>query len=135
MKVLSVRQPWAALLVTGIKDVENRTRRTHFRGRILIHASAAKYTGALDDYLSADQLVAFEKWRADMGKEQSGISIDTGCIIGSVEIYDCVRKDSSVWAESQVWNWKVRNPIVLRKPIPAKGKLGLWEYDGNVDGL
>lgn len=39
-KVLSVRQPYASLLVGGIKDVENRSRRTNFRGTVLIHASA-----------------------------------------------------------------------------------------------
>lgn len=39
-KVLSVRQPYASLLVNGIKDVENRSRKTNFRGTVLIHASA-----------------------------------------------------------------------------------------------
>src|SRR5262245_56805148 len=35
---LSVRQPWAALLVAGLKTVEVRTWPTSRRGRILIHA-------------------------------------------------------------------------------------------------
>ena len=51
MKVLSVKQPWAYLLVSGIKDIENRPRRTHFRGRILIHASA-KIAGEPHEVLS-----------------------------------------------------------------------------------
>ena len=38
MKTLSVRQPWANLIVRGIKDIENRSWKTNFRGRILIHA-------------------------------------------------------------------------------------------------
>lgn len=53
MKVLSVKQPWAALLVNGIKDIENRTRRTTFRGRILIHASKAQRSGFIADFLTA----------------------------------------------------------------------------------
>ena len=36
---LSVWQPWAYLLVTGVKDVENRTWRTNHRSRLWIHAS------------------------------------------------------------------------------------------------
>lgn len=46
-KVLSIKQPWASLICTprsdnnlfGIKDIENRSWKTKFRGRILIHAS------------------------------------------------------------------------------------------------
>lgn len=36
---ISVKQPWAALLVSGVKAVEVRTWPTSRRGRILIHAS------------------------------------------------------------------------------------------------
>lgn len=39
MKALSVRQPYAWLIVNGIKDIENRTWRTGYRGPVLIHAS------------------------------------------------------------------------------------------------
>jgi len=39
---LSVRQPWAWLIVNGHKDVENRTWSTQHRGDILIHASAGR---------------------------------------------------------------------------------------------
>src|SRR5215472_1457845 len=38
MKALSVRQPWAWLIVNGYKPVENRNWLTKFRGRLLIHA-------------------------------------------------------------------------------------------------
>jgi ASCH domain len=39
MKIISIRQPWAGLIVSGLKDVENRTWPTRYRGPILIHAS------------------------------------------------------------------------------------------------
>jgi len=35
---LSIRQPWAWLIVNGWKDIENREWSTRFRGRLLIHA-------------------------------------------------------------------------------------------------
>jgi hypothetical protein len=38
MKALSIRQPWAWLIVHGHKDIENRTWTTTFRGRFLVHA-------------------------------------------------------------------------------------------------
>ena len=38
MKALSIRQPWAWLIVNGYKDIENRTWPTRFRGRVCVHA-------------------------------------------------------------------------------------------------
>ena len=32
MKALTIKQPWASLIVHGIKDIENRTWRTDYRG-------------------------------------------------------------------------------------------------------
>ena len=45
MKVITVKQPHASLIIEGveadtiilIKDIENRTWKTNFRGRVLIH--------------------------------------------------------------------------------------------------
>lgn len=39
MKVLSIQQPWAHLIVSGCKDVENRGWKTDYRGPLFIHAS------------------------------------------------------------------------------------------------
>jgi hypothetical protein len=39
MKAITIKQPWAFLIVEGVKDIENRTWKTNFRGRVLIHAS------------------------------------------------------------------------------------------------
>jgi hypothetical protein len=38
-RVLSLKQPWAALLVSGIKTIEIRRWTTSFRGPVLIHAA------------------------------------------------------------------------------------------------
>ena len=131
MKVLSVKQPWAALLVNGIKDIENRTRRTTFRGRILIHASKAQMSGFIADFLTEEQAKAV--CEAKIEDSDFRKSLVRGMIIGSIEIYDCVKNDSSIWAEKNVWNWKVRKPILFKKPIPAKGKLGLWNFEKEIE--
>jgi hypothetical protein len=39
MRALSIRQPWADLILSGEKDVENRTWYTHHRGLLVVHAS------------------------------------------------------------------------------------------------
>jgi hypothetical protein len=38
IRTLTVRQPWATLIAKGVKDVENRTWHTKFRGLLAIHA-------------------------------------------------------------------------------------------------
>lgn len=38
VKALTIRQPWAWATIYGGKDVENRRRRTAYRGPLLIHA-------------------------------------------------------------------------------------------------
>jgi hypothetical protein len=37
-KAISIRQPWAWLIVNGFKDVENRSWKTKYRGPVLVHA-------------------------------------------------------------------------------------------------
>lgn len=49
MYALSIRQPWAWLILFGGKDVENRTWRTNIRGEILIHAASGMTRREYDD--------------------------------------------------------------------------------------
>lgn len=39
MKVLSVRQPWAALIAQGVKCMDIRSRNCHYRGPVAIYAT------------------------------------------------------------------------------------------------
>lgn len=50
LKALSLRQPWAWLVIHGGKDIENRRWNTRFRGPILLHASKGM---TQDEYLDA----------------------------------------------------------------------------------
>ena len=49
MKVISIRQPWASLIVNGYKEYEFRSWKTNFRGPIYIHASKAIEKEHLED--------------------------------------------------------------------------------------
>jgi hypothetical protein len=88
-RALSIRQPWAELIMLGEKDTENRGRATNVRGRIAIYAS-----------LSEQDLE---------GAEDYGLSLDKlprGVIIGTVELFDC---DGG--------KWKLREPKRLSTPL------------------
>lgn len=133
MKAVSIKQPWASLIAHGIKDIENRTWRTHFRGRIYIHA-CGKPKQKENIYSVLNQ----EQWEEANDKFSLGEfnpdNLKYSAIIGEVEIIDCVINHESVWAEKScegvIYNWVLINPILYEKPIlNVKGKLSFWEPD------
>lgn len=139
MKALSIKQPWASLIAHGIKNIENRTWKTKFRGRIFIHASA-KDAGALYELLNEKQIEAMSNhWTAAPPFPDRPIS----AIIGEVDIVDCIENHKGIWAEPSefglgfepdkiIYHWVLANPVLYDKPIlNVKGKLSFWEYEIN----
>lgn len=122
MKTLSVMMPWPWLIFRYGKDVENRSWFTEYRGRIFIRASKEP----------SDSLIhILSRYKATPTDEELEEILDwCGCIVGSVELVDCVQNYNSPWAESGAWHWVLRNPELLRKPMPAQSSLGLWGYGG-----
>jgi hypothetical protein len=84
MKIISIRQPWASLIVSGVKDVENRTWSTRYRGPVLIHASRAI------DKISDDE------FQARFGMSLP-VALPRGGVVGVAEIVDCVSEHQSRW--------------------------------------
>lgn len=122
-KTITIKQPWAALIAHGIKDIENRTWRTNFRGKVLIHVSAPK---KFNVSLTDEQTIL----ATPVLKSAFDGTMSFGAIIGEVEIVDCVQNHPSIWAEKGVWNWVLANPVLYDQPIHnVKGKLSFWEYN------
>ena len=115
MKAISIRQPFASLIVAGVKDIENRSWPTNYRGPVLIHAAQKVDKKGIE-------LVR------KMGLPQ--IMIDTmyeycGGIIGEAEIVDCVKKSDSQWFEGP-YGFVLKNAKVLPFKV-CKGQLGIFE--------
>jgi hypothetical protein len=122
MKCLSVSQPYADLIAKGRKTIELRTWNTKYRGEFLVHAP---------NKIKKD---ACKKLGIDETK------LLTGAIIGKVEIYD-VKKYNSVsdlrsdykrhFASDEFLHHKygflLKNPRILKIPIPYKGSLGFFD--------
>ena len=142
MKAITIKQPWASLIVEGVKDIENRTWATKYRGRVLIHAGLYKCKDP-QHILTGKQII--DVWEQQKGLEIFGSHLIHGAIIGSVEIVDCVINNTSVWADKSqlyenpddnwlyfdhpTYNWVLANPIKFDEPIlNVKGKLSFWEY-------
>ena len=137
-------QPFAGVVVDGIKPIDNRSWPTDYRGPIAIHASSKFFPGMVDELQRYGVAVASPERK----------NWPTMAILGTVEIADCVffnsRHDEPAiidaakaagilsprskkvdidkilpWAHGR-YCWIFRNPIKFREPIPALGKLNLW---------
>lgn len=116
---LSIRQPWASLIVWGIKNVEVRSWRTNYRGRLIIHAGLT-----VDD----SNLARF-------GLE----NLPTGALIGTVDLTEVQQFTEASWDElaedhlshgafsDKCYAWHLTNPKPFEKPIPYSGKQGLFQ--------
>lgn len=116
MKCLSIREPWASLIVDGYKDCENRQWSTAFRGWVLIHASKTVEQGSL-------------KLLTDYGYTFQPFSL--GCIIGVARLVTCTRVVTSEWHDCDQVGWYLTSQMRIKDPIPLKGQLGLFDVDPN----
>ena len=114
MKILTIRQPWASLIVAGIKDVENRSWLTSYRGRLGIHAGSRVEQDALDAY----------------GHLLDG-DLPRGALIGSVTLVDCISNSRSKWAEPGMCTGYWQTP----RSSLAQGRCrGSWVYGRHSHG-
>ena len=126
MKVLSIKEPFATLIKDKIKIYETRSWKTNYRGEIYIHASLS---------LSKSE-------RVESANKYLKSEIKPGFILCKCELVDCIpmtdefikyinketsEYDYGLYSEGR-YAWKLRVLEVLEKPIPAKGKLGIWNY-------
>ncbi|MDR2425267.1 MAG: ASCH domain-containing protein [Prevotellaceae bacterium] len=132
MKVLSVKNPWAYLICIGVKDVENRSWTTKYRGTLLIHVPS-KNAGQVSVLSSCTK----EQMQAIEGKgvfhPQHPMCSDTciSSIIGMVDLVDCVTNSQSIWAEAFFCHWILKNPVLFDHPIEnVSGQLNIWDYYG-----
>lgn len=115
MRAFSVRQPWAWLIVRGIKDIENRTWRTNYRGEVLIHAGKRMDREGL----------AWARAMAYFPGIEFPRVFPLGGIVGAAEIVDCVSASKSSWFEGP-WGFVMRGAreVEFRE---CPGRLGIWE--------
>lgn len=149
-KVISIRQPWAWLIVNGFKDVENRSKRPSHRGHIFIHASKEldSIAHTFDAYCSGILSLPPE-WLPDnidlkrMAFEWPGIeNIERGGIVGEAILAGVITRgmrlldesSGSTYARYHQSPWFTGQfGLILanRKPLPfmpMRGQLGIFNY-------
>ena len=122
MKVLTIKEPWASLIVQGFKKYEFRSWKTNYRGKILIHAG-----------LSKENVYKFKDYNLDISSgEIIGEAYITECILVDENFDNKLRKlDENVYGNDHVglYAFKLEKIVKYDKKIKVKGKLGLWNYN------
>lgn len=154
MKCLSLWQPWATLLVAGVKHVETRGWPTRFRGPLLIHA-ARKWSAELSTIC---RVPAFKLAFGALGIQWMYVNrrvrkplLPFGAIIGRVDVIECYVTDDVVVddglafchgggilnitaTEKEFGDYSpgrfaflCDNAVKFDKPIPFPGKQGFFD--------
>ena len=125
MKALTIKEPWATLIIENYKEYEFRSWKTNYRGKILIHSGLS---------VEKEMLKRFTDYN---------LNITPGYIIGEADIVDCIKVDKEfnaylknknpiIYGRSnhvENYAWKLENIKKYDEPIKVKGKLGLWNYN------
>lgn len=143
IKVLSIKQPWADLIAYGHKKIELRTWKTDYRGKIAIHASKGDSVKHVYNALTEIYPALFKIWD-DI--HPSPIGHVKGAIIATAFLDDVFRYENECqyndignfgrlahlcplnYFNFVPYGWCLRSVSLLNKPIPSKGRLGLWEF-------
>ncbi len=126
MKVLTIKQPWATLIMQGYKRFEFRSWQTKYRGDLLIHAGKG---------IDKEAMKRLAKYLPE--------KLSRGEILGKVTLVDCIKmttefkgmllkENADIYTKSSFsenYGWQLEDVEVFEKLIPAKGQLGLWEYE------
>lgn len=118
MKTLSLKQPYAELVVSGRKTIELRRWNTKFRGEFLVHASKAADLDAMKRFGFSE--------------------LPTGCIVGKATLEDVKvyggekehAKDKKRHLASILWGkygFMLANASRM-EPVAVNGKLGFWDF-------
>ncbi|MBF0759515.1 hypothetical protein IR148_00470 [Dysgonomonas mossii] len=131
-KALSVQQPFALLEVLGIKDVENRSWETSYRGRIYIHACGTKKKSIYSLTESQQEIVSDIPLIGTLLKDTQMMY---SAIIGHVDLVAITENSSSIWAIPGHYHWILANPVMFETPIVnVKGNLNLWNCNEHLKG-
>lgn len=139
MRALSIRQPWAWLILHGGKDVENRdwserypalreARELLISGdRFAIHASKGMTRVEYEDALSFVHALSRHVRPFPPGLTMPAPeSLPRGAIVGTARIAGISRNYPSPWFFGPV-GIVLRDAAPLSVPIPCKGMLGFFD--------
>jgi hypothetical protein len=131
VKVLSLLQPWATLVVIGVKKIETRSWNTSHRGALLIHASKGKAGSMFADKSP------FKRYIPDFNK------LPFGAIIGQVELVNVMKTEALGMSDEHInkltleekafgdyesgrYAWMLEEAVMFKQAFYCRGSMNLW---------
>ena len=119
MRALSIRQPYAELILRGEKTIEYRSRPTRLIGeRFYIYA--AKKPGLGLEACGLGQTDLDRSPQVSSHESQAFLALPTGVIVGSATISRCERAPHN--GHPAVYCWHLSNVKRFKKPRKPKGQ-------------
>lgn len=110
LKALSIRQPFAELIMLGKKKVEYRKTPTNVRGRIYIYASKQRWEETLELQYA----------------EETGLDLDVlprGILVGTVELVDCLPVENAAFGSDHgEFQWVLQRPERIHERLRPREK-------------
>ncbi|WP_367128289.1 DUF4326 domain-containing protein [Saccharothrix sp. HUAS TT1] len=122
---LTIRRPWAALVIAGIKPVENRSWSTAHRGPFIVHAGQAWEPGAL--LLAETHDLDVTPWPAEHPTGYLGVAN-----LDDIHHDDTCTSTCGPWCFRSQKHWDVRQPRAFAEPIPGPGRQGWFTPPDHV---
>jgi len=138
-KVITLKQPWAQLVIQGHKQFETRGFQTSYRGELYIHSSGHFNTEFIE-------LCYTEPFKSCI---KSPHYLRCGYIIGKVDLVKC--ESTSIIKQTLIGSelgereiafgdygpgrfaWLLEHPVIFERPIKQKGALSIWEYPYHIE--
>ena len=128
-RALTVRQPWAWAIASGVKDVENRGWSiTTPRGWLAVHAAATPADAR--EGARCAQLLAAAGVAAPAEAQ-----LARSAVVAVVYVHDVLPPQQAVasaWAQPRCFHWLLRDARALKTPVPCSGQIQLWELSSKV---
>lgn len=133
MKAISILQPWATLIAVGAKRIETRSWATKYRGPLAIHASK----GLPKEGIPVIAVTEAQR----LAKADRFLDLPRGVVIATCNMVDCIQIGDEFPGtisdqeyafgdyEYGRYAWILEDVRPLPEPVPAKGMLGLWNWE------
>jgi len=157
VKAITICQPWASLIAVGAKRFETRSWDTDYRGQIAIHAGLKPFDKTLDEMfpriegVTAAEMEFIETVREYIDDDY----FPYGAVVATAELIGCWKITAKDFGRGSMpcidnllipsnqerlfgdWTvgryaWELADVKALPEPVPARGHLKLWDWDGDA---
>ena len=141
MKAISIKQPFVFMINDGLKTLEIRSRKTNYRGKLLICSSKSIHDGEC----LPDGEVEFrnaERYYKQLTKSYMIPSFRLGYAICVVDLVDCRKMENTLEDKLAARHEYIEDAYVYvfdnvrsLDPFPVRGQLGIFNIDAPSDSI